>query len=184
VTLDSVPWSPVPRWVSRPVNLSGATSTGVELEVKGRIDELWAAAPLPPALTVRASLGAYRSAVRDIPGPDNRLEQQQPWSLGAGFDHRVPAHPLGFGANFAFTPGYATQLTSGQRRTVGRARTLEGYLSWTFSREAVMRLSAGPLPRNTARTLQETVEAGGERLFDDNRIRQRANWSLGLQLKF
>ena len=184
VTLETVPWAGVPRWVSRPVNLAGATSTGVELELKGRVDELWRAAPLPPAMTVRASLSAYRSTVQDIPGPDNRLEQQQPWSLNLGFDHRTAGQALGFGANLGFTPGYATQQTAAQRRSVGRARSLDAYVVLSFSRDAHLRLSGSNLLRSTSRTLLQTQETGGVLLSDDQLRVQHASWNLGLQLKF
>ena len=43
-TLQTVSWASVPRWVAQPLNFSSATTSGVELEVKGR------AADLLPAL--------------------------------------------------------------------------------------------------------------------------------------
>ncbi len=45
-TLRSVPWASVPRWVAQPQNFSTATTSGIELEVKGRantgdVSRLW-----------------------------------------------------------------------------------------------------------------------------------------------
>jgi outer membrane receptor for ferrienterochelin and colicins len=64
IALEVVPEATVPRWVSRPVNLGRARSTGLELEAKGRADQ-WLpgffAARSP--LGLRASLSVYRSRV-------------------------------------------------------------------------------------------------------------------------
>lgn len=182
---QTVSWSDFPRWVSQPVNLESATSTGLELELKGRVDELWPGgnAPLPAAMNVRSSLSVYRSSVRDIPGPDNRLDQQQPWSMTLGFDHKLAGTPLGIGASLAFTPGYATQLTAEQRRLQGRSRSLDAYVAWTVSRDLSWRLSASNLLHSVNAVRQETQEAGGALLWDATTRVQRAQWNLGLSLK-
>jgi iron complex outermembrane receptor protein len=183
VSEQAVSWSPVPRWVSVPVNLPGARSTGLELEVKGRADDLLPALPLPGAMNLRASLSVYRSQVDDIPGPDNRLEAQQPWQLGLGLDHRVAGTPLGFGVGFQFTPGYRTQLNTQQSRQVNRVRNLDGYLSWQFSPAVTVRLSGNNLPHVQNGARHETVETAGTTLFDDARRRQRHTVFLGVSAR-
>jgi iron complex outermembrane receptor protein len=89
--LRTVAWSTQPRFVAMPENISQATSYGLEIEVKGGLAELLpglATAGLPVQL--RAALNYYRSEVRGVPGPDNRLDGQQPWSgaigLGSSLD--------------------------------------------------------------------------------------------------
>lgn len=182
-SLQAVSWSPVPRWVSQPVNLESATSTGLELEVKGRVDELLVGVPLLPAdLNLRGALSLYRSAVSGIPGPDNRLEQQQPWSLTLGFDHRVAGTPLGLGANLAYLPSYVVQQTDVQRRLWGRTRNLDAYLAWHVSPAWSWRLSASNLPHSRSEGRTETV-SGGTLLWEESRVTQRARWNLGLSMK-
>jgi len=69
---QNVSWASVPRWVAKPINLSKATTEGLELEVKGRAGELFPSLFAPTtALSLRASLNLYRSKVADIPRPDN-----------------------------------------------------------------------------------------------------------------
>jgi outer membrane receptor for ferrienterochelin and colicins len=182
--LGNVSWSSFPRWYTRPVNLESATSIGVELEIKGRADELWPSGPLPGAMNLRFAFSAYRSQVRDIPGPDNRLDQQQPWTASLGFDHRVAGTPLGMGANLGYTPNYATQLTTQQRRVLAGQRNADGYVSWTFSRELVARLSVNNFPDQKRFTRNETQESGGPLLWDDSLRRQPPSWNLGLTAKF
>jgi iron complex outermembrane receptor protein len=122
--------------------------------------------------------------VRDIAGPDNRLEQQQPWTASLGFDHRVTGWPLGFGASLGYTPGYATQLSMQQRRVLGGQGNFDGYLSWAFSRELTARLSVNNFPQQRRFTRNETQELAGPLLWDDNLRRQPPNWNLGLSAKF
>jgi iron complex outermembrane receptor protein len=184
VTLENVSWAAAPRWVSRPINLEGARSTGLEFEIKGRAGELMPTLGLPADLSLRLSMSAYRSQVDDIPAPDNRLEQQQPWSLTLGFDHRWAGTPLGFGANLAYTPGYVTQQTAATAQALNRVRTLDAYLSWTFSREASFRLSVNNAAPLATRTISQTVEQGGYVLRNDSLRRVNANWNAGLSLKF
>jgi outer membrane receptor for ferrienterochelin and colicins len=184
VSLETVAWATAARWITRPINLEGARSTGVEFEIKGRAGELMPALRLPPELNVRVSVSAYRSQVDDIPGPHNRLEQQQPWSLTLGFDHRWAGTPWGAGANLAYTPGYITQQTAATASELNRARALDAYLNWTFSREASLRLSVNNAAPLAVQTLAQTVEQGGFVLVNDNLRRNRANWNAGFSLKF
>ena len=184
-SLEAVPWAAVPRWVQRPVNLERASSLGLELELKGRAAELlpsaWGA---PAGLSLRGSLAVYRSRVDDIPGPDNRLDGQQPWSMTTGFDHAVTGMPLTWGASLAYTPGYAVQQTVQQLFEGSRSRVLDAYLLWTFSREATLRLSAGNIaPLDT--TTRTAVDYAEElpQLINDRR-NNRTSFNASLTLKF
>ncbi|MFT7772250.1 TonB-dependent receptor plug domain-containing protein [Roseateles sp.] len=102
----------VARWVSTPINLSKATTQGLELEIKGRAAELFPGLFEPTtALSLRASLNLYRSHVADIPGPDNRLEGQQPWQFNFGADYRFKSVPLSVGFSGQIAPKYTVQQT-------------------------------------------------------------------------
>jgi hypothetical protein len=101
----------VPRWVARPTNVGHATSTGIELEAKFRLDELvadW------PKLNVRVNYSRYWSSVDGIPGPNNRLAQQPPWTANIGADYRMTSLPLSFGGNLNLTPSYIVTEAIGQ----------------------------------------------------------------------
>ena len=69
--LETVSWSPVQRYVSRPQNVGDAMTRGVELEAKFRLDQAFSgAAPVE----VRSNLSLFNSRVQQVPAPDNRLE--------------------------------------------------------------------------------------------------------------
>lgn len=185
VTLESVPWATAPRWVSRPQNLQRASSTGLEFELKGRADELlpagWAG---DVALDLRASASVYRSRVQDIPGPDNRLESQQPYALNLGFDHRARAWPLTWGASLTYAPRYSTRQTVAQTVEQGVARGLDLYALWTFNRQASLRLAANNLaPLDTVSNTRLPDDAGLVQRTDQRRS-NRTSFQAALTLKF
>jgi len=158
ITLEDVAEAPVPRWVSRPANLGRAKSAGLELEVKGRAEQLlpaWlasAAKPDPgpvkgrgPGLQLRAALSIYKSEVEQIDDPNARLEGQAPWSATMGFDHAIRGSILSYGANLAMTPAFSTQQTDRQRVWRSHARRLDAYMLWRFDKDVQLRLSANNL---------------------------------------
>jgi len=164
LVLQAVPQADVARWVSRPVNLAGARSTGIELEIKGRADVLLPAALQPsPALQLRAALSVYHSVVDGLPGPDARLDSQQPWSASLGVDHALGPQwagvPLSVGASLALTPAYSTQQTALQRQWQGGVQTLDAHALWTIRRDLQLRLSASNLSPRAARSLTTVAEA-------------------------
>ena len=185
VTLETVAWSPVPRWVSRPVNLSRARSSGIELEIKGQAVELLPAGWKPPAgLSLRASLSAHHSRVEDIPGPANRLEAQFPLSFTAGLDHAISGTPLTWGFNVALTPAYEVQQTAAQQLEQGRSRSVDAYVLWTFNRQVSLRLAG-----NNVVPLDEVnrvwlVDQGGLEQSTRTLRRPRASFNAHLTVKF
>jgi iron complex outermembrane receptor protein len=192
VTLQAVPWSDVPRWVSQPVNLSQARSAGLEFELKGRGDELFTAPgeqlPWLKGLNLRTSANVYWSSVDGIPGPDNRLAGQPPWSATAGFDQALgPAlggPPLTVGASLAFTPGYRTQQTPDRTLTVDLVRSLDAYAMWAIDRQTTLRLAANNLLADGSRSLTEVLPADGALQFTDNVRSTSRSFGLGLTSKF
>ena len=145
-SLQTVPYATVPRYVSTPVNFSKASTTGLEFEIKGRAGELLPSVfDAKTALNLRASLNYYRSRVDAVQGPNNRLDSQQPWSGNLGFDYRFAGLPLSVGSSLAYTPGYLTRQTNVQQLEQSRARSLDAFALWNFSRTVSLRVSANNL---------------------------------------
>ncbi len=179
-SLSSVSWASVPRYVSRPTNFSKAQTTGLELEIKGRAAELmpdWF--DIKTALNLRASLSYYKSKVDALPGPDNRLDGQQPWSGNLGFDYRFSGLPLVTGASLAYTPGYATQQTLSQTVEQSRSRALDMFAQWTFSKTLSMRVSANNLAPLDAES--QTLLSSG---YGSGNVRKgRSFFGINLEMK-
>jgi outer membrane receptor protein involved in Fe transport len=78
-------------WVEAPFNDGNARAHGVELEAK---------LPLTKALDLRANLSRNWSRVDNVPGPDNRLEEQTPATANIGADYRWGQWTLGGNLNY------------------------------------------------------------------------------------
>ena len=160
-TLEAVSWASVPRYVTRPVNFESANTFGLELEARGRAGTLLPFAfDTKTPLDLRASLNFYESRVRGVPGPDNRLDRQQPWSATFGLDYMLtgvlPA-PIRMGGSLSFTPGYRTQQTTEQSIEFARSRSIDVYANVPLSRTMSVRLIAN----NVAPLASENTTAYG-----------------------
>jgi len=144
--LRTVDWSPVPRFVSMPENIAQANSYGLELEVKGAVGELLPGIANPRLpIQLRAALNYYRSDVRGIPGPDNRLDGQQPWSALLGMDHRLAGLPFSYGFQYTVNPAYRTTQSALQFSQTGRVTSFDAYGLWRIDRASSLRLSVSNL---------------------------------------
>jgi outer membrane receptor for ferrienterochelin and colicins len=178
-TLETVSWATVPRWVARPQNIGDATVQGIELEAKARATEFW---PDAPAIDLRANLSVFRSRVKSVPGPDNRLDQQPGATMNLGADWRLPGWPVTVGANFNLTPAYASRLSDTQTAYQGRKRVVDAYAAWTVNPGLLLRLSASNLSAEDQLT---------RRALDDGSLRETAqtveqsyvNWQLRAEFK-
>ena len=141
-TLEVVPWANEPRWVSRPQNIGGAVTQGIELEAKFRLSELLAGAP---RVDVRANASVFRSRVKAVPGPDNRLDQQPDGTANLGADYKLGGWPLTIGGNLNWTPAYDTRVSEDQAAYQGRKLIVDAYALWVFSPAVQLRVTASNL---------------------------------------
>ncbi|NCV26834.1 MAG: TonB-dependent receptor [Betaproteobacteria bacterium] len=144
--LREVSWSGVQRFVSMPENIAKASSYGLELEIKGALGELLPGL-VDPRLPVqlRASFNAYRSQVQSLPGPNNRLDGQQPWSALLGMDHRLSALPLSYGFQYTLNPAYRTTQSALQFAQTGPVSSFDAYGLWRIDASSSLRLSVSNL---------------------------------------
>jgi outer membrane receptor for ferrienterochelin and colicins len=183
-SLQTVPWSPVPRWVAQDTNIGDATMQGLELDAKFRLDQLVEGAP---GVDLRGNFSLYRSDVAGVPGPDNRLDQQAPRVANLGADYRLRGLPLLVGGTVNWVAGYRTQLSAEQSVTVGSKSVIDAYALWTVSPDLALRLSAGNLSArdydngsqsdsidSTGAAFRETVGSVGP---------SYVNWQLRVELK-
>jgi iron complex outermembrane receptor protein len=178
-TLENVAWSPVPRWVSRPRNVGRASTQGLELEARFRLDQMIGGAP---PVELRHNLSLFRSRVHDIPGPDNRLDEQPTAVLNLGADYRLRGTPLTLGGSLNLTPGYRTQVSDLQSREAGRKRQFDVYALWVFDPALKLRLLANNAVPDAYRT-QATVEQGLLRTQATTLAATEVTWALRLELK-
>lgn len=130
------------HWISRPANGGIAETAGLQFDGNLTLAKL---RPAWPAVDLRGSLGWNRSRVRDVPGPNNRLDKQVPFTASLGADYRLRDLPLSTGLSFTFQRGGRTALPDGQSAANGPKRILDLYGVWRFSSSVQLRLSAANL---------------------------------------
>lgn len=169
-----------PRWVSAPANIGKARTSGLELEAKFQLTDLFPSAPM---IDVRANYSRFWSAVEGVPGPNNRLDQQPKQTANFGMDvNRVGGLPLTLGGSLNWTPATLIQTSATQSTSTGVKRVLDVYGLWKFSPHTNLRLSVGNLGA-------QDYESGGNITIGN--IRQQAavlgqtytTWSLKLEIK-
>jgi len=140
--LENPSWASVTRYVSRPRNVGDAITQGIELEAKFRANDVWAEAA---AIDLRANASFFRSRVKSVPGPDNRLDQQPSATANLGADYRFRGMPLKIGGNLNWNPAYDTRLSEDQSAHQGAKRVIDVYGLWTFDPALQLRVLASNL---------------------------------------
>jgi iron complex outermembrane receptor protein len=134
--LETVPWAPVQRFVSRPRNVGDAVSQGVEFDAKFRLNELIdGAAPI----NLRFNMSVFRSKVEGVPGPDNTIDQQPTSTGNFGADYRLPGTQWTLGGNINWTPSYRSQVSDEQLEEIGKRRVVDLFALWTINSAAKLR---------------------------------------------
>ncbi|MFM2066326.1 MAG: hypothetical protein RLZZ584_1235 [Pseudomonadota bacterium] len=182
------------RWIAQPRNVGTARSSGVELEAKFRLAELWRDG-VAPNVDLRSNLSLFRSSVSGVDGPDNRLDQQPRASMNLGGDWKLAASPLSLGGNYNWTPAGHVTLSSdaasggtSQSVSSNARRVVDAYALWTFSPAVQLRLSgANLLARDTVdtRDVLGSAGAGGGPSLEQAGTAARTYrvWTLRLELK-
>ena len=159
ITLAQVPWSAMPRYVSRPANLGEARVRGVNLELELALRDLWAGAP---KLNVRGNVNLASSRIASLPGPDNRLDKQTPWSAKLGGSYAMHGAPLRFDLDASWSPGVWVRTNRSQRIAVPRRVEVDASASWTFGADRRLVASISSLVPRTARQVHEYQTRAGQ----------------------
>ena len=184
-TLRTVSWAAAPRWVTEPLNFSDATTSGIELELRGRAADLFPAVfGNAKALNLRASVNLYRSRVEALPGPDNRLDGQQPWSATLGFDQRISGLPLTVGGSLSLSPGYDTRQAVDQLVSRSSTRSLDLFAQMFLSQRMSLRVaaSAGVQQFGPPNGSSTTLLANGDYTRAERYTKPQLNVSLDMRL--
>ena len=183
--LRSVPWAAAPRWITQPQNFSDAVTSGLEFELRGRASDL-----MPQlmgnvkALNLRSSLSFYRSSIAALPGPNNRLDGQQPWSANLGFDQRISGLPLSVGGNLSITPGYDTRQTTEQyfKRSSTKGIDLFAMMPLSPSMSIRAAASAGVQQFGPPNGSTQTLMSNGDYILTDRYAKPQLNITLDMRL--
>lgn len=136
-------WAPGQlRKVSSPRNVGDAVTQGIELEAKFRLNQVW---PTALPVDIRSNMSFFHSRVKDVPGPNNRLDQQPDMTANLGADYRVRSVPFTLGGNVNYNPDYSTRQTEYQTAYQGAKKVVDVYGLWRYSPATALRLTVSNL---------------------------------------
>lgn len=165
------------RWLLAPVNAGGARVRGVELD--GRL--VLARTPVALPVTLRGSLGLYRSRLDDQDAP-NGLPGQPRAVLNLGFEVQSAVWPLSWGGNLNASPGYDVRVGSRQTLEIRSTRGIDLFAQWRFDPSTRLRLNASRLggARYASVSHLMTDVYGNEQR---DALRQQVPWSATVALE-
>ena len=123
------------RWVQLPLNDGTATTHGLEFEAKFPLKSIMKDAP---AIDLRANFARNWSSVDSVQGPNNRLDQQTPFSSTLGVDYKLGK--LTTGGSFSFRSGGPVRVSERQSIYQTARRDLEMYALWKFDPKNQLRV--------------------------------------------
>jgi outer membrane receptor protein involved in Fe transport len=147
VTLDRL-YQSGGAWMVMPDNGGNATVHGIELDARLG----WR------ALAGRANLARNWSRVENVPGPDNRLDNQPAFTGSVGLDYQPAASALAAGASFSYRSGGPGRQSATQASFASAKRELDLYAVWRLAAASRLRFAVANLLR------QDFVE---QSLYDD-----------------
>lgn len=166
------------RWVSSPFNGGSALVWGLEGDTRFKLSQIVRAAP---DIQLQANATYSDSSVAGLPGPDDRITGQIPFSATVGGDYDLrPGWTLG--ASYGYRSPSTIQVTQDRIERRSSQRELEAFLLWSVGSRAKLRLSGSNLtgydPGSSVWRRDGVAEQGVER-----RRRTAAAIRLKLELK-
>jgi outer membrane receptor for ferrienterochelin and colicins len=168
-----------PHYVSTPINIGHARTSGIELEAKFKLAELMDDAP---AIDLRSNYSRFWSRVDDIPGPNNRLEQQAKQTANFGLDYRMKDRPLTLGGSLNWTPAVVVQTSATDQASTGPKRIVDLYGLWKFDARTQLRVSVNNLLAEEYDSAS-VIDANGLKTAATTQRTDRT-WSVKLETKF
>jgi hypothetical protein len=115
-----------------------ANTRGVELEAKLPLRSRFKTAP---NIDLRANLARNWSTLATVPGPNNRLDQQTPFSGTIGADWKLDGIPLTLGGSYSFQNGGPVRISVNQYAYSVPKRSLDMYGLWKFNPKNQLRVA-------------------------------------------
>jgi outer membrane receptor for ferrienterochelin and colicins len=168
------------RWTSLPINDGNAETKSLEFDAKFPIQSLYKEAP---PIDFRLNLNRNWSSVDKVPGPNNRLDSQTPFSGTLGLDYRMKNGEVVAGGSYSYRGGGRVRTSVTQEAFLTAKRDLDMYLLWKITPKTQFRLTLSNILK--AESVNESVyfdQFGSTR--NTNTTPSKMNIRAGVEVKF
>ena len=146
------------RWVNKPINNGRASSRSIEFDAKFPLQAMY---PAAPPIDFRFNLARNFSSVDEVPGPNNRLDQQTPINGTLGLDYRMNGGMVVAGAGYTFKSGGDVQTSVTLSRYAAPKRDLDMYVLYKHTPKLQFRLRLANVLRQDAVSASTFTDAAG-----------------------
>jgi outer membrane receptor for ferrienterochelin and colicins len=167
------------RWVTLPVNEGTATTRSIEFDTKFPWQRFWKAAP---PVDFRFNMNRNWSKVSTIPGPNNRLDQQVPFSATLGLDYRMKNGVVVAGTSYSYREGGEVRTGVSQTANISSKRDLDAYVLWKITPKTQLRLSLSNILKPAAVNETTYFDSLGRTITTRNQP-SKMNVRAGIEIK-
>ena len=168
------------RWVNKPINNGRATSRSIEFDAKFPLQVVL---PQAPPIDFRFNIARNFSNVEEVPGPNNRLDQQTPLSGTFGMDYRMRGGMIVAGGSFTFKSGGDVRTSINQIRYATPKRDVEMYVLYKYTPKLQVRVRLANVLRQDTVTASTYFDAAGSTRFNSINPSQM-NIGASVEIKF
>jgi outer membrane receptor protein involved in Fe transport len=166
------------RWIFTSINRGKAHTWGIEADARFPLKSVWASAP---AIDVRGSISRHWSRVDSIPGPDNRLDNQTPFSASFGLDYKFGDWTAG--TSFQYSTGGWVRRSERESGYTRISRELEMFALYRFTPQRSLRIAGSNLLAPDMVSGSRFVDSNLE--VDTRSVSRRfAGWRVLFEQKF
>jgi outer membrane receptor protein involved in Fe transport len=167
------------RWTSLPINDGTANSKSLEFDAKLPLQKFY---PTAPGIDFRLNMNRNWSRVDAIPGPNNRLDAQTPFSGTAGLDYRMKNGEITAGGSYSFRSGGDVRTGVNQSAYLTAKRDVDIYALWKVTPKTSFRLTLSNILKPSAVNETTYFDAFG-RTVTSTTTPSKPNVRLGLEMK-
>ncbi len=146
------------RWVNKPVNKGNAASKSIEFDAKFPLQSLVKEAP---PIDFRFNMARNFSSIDEVPGPNNRLDQQTPFNATLGLDYRMNGGKVTAGGSYTFRSGGDVRTAITQSRYQTPKRDLDMYVLYKYTPKLQFRARFANILRQDSITSSTYFDAAG-----------------------
>jgi outer membrane receptor for ferrienterochelin and colicin len=167
------------RWVLLPVNDGTANTRSLEFDAKLPLQKFY---PTAPGIDFRINMNRNWSSVDSVPGPNNRLDAQTPFSGTAGLDYRMKNGVVSAGGSYSFRSGGDVRTGINQITYLTAKRDLDIYALWKVTPKTQLRLTLSNILKPSSVNENTYFDAFGRTVTSTN-TPSKPNVRLGLEVK-
>ena len=168
------------RWVQLPVNDGHANTRSIEFDAKFPLQLFF---PSAPPIDTRFNVNRNWSSVDSIPGPNNRLDSQTPFSATLGMDYRMVGGMITAGGSLTYKQGGEVRTSPNQTRFVTARKDMDVYVLWKANAKLQLRLTLSNVLTPSEINRSTYFDANGQTLRSTD-TPSKMNVRAGVEWKF